>query len=289
MRSELVEAISLIRKGDAASLEKALQMLQRTLFSFGLKLCGQRQDAEDTAQEVLVKALPHLAKLDEPAALSTWLYKAAKNRCWEGRRKVSYRKEVPLEDLMPGDAELAALLAASQDENPETSVLTNEDHERLRQAVLQLPPQYRIVLVLHDMEELDTELVARILNIQSGTVRVNLHRARLMLRRAMVRLRALPPQTPPVEKPRHRREQCGQIFANLSDYLDGELEPENCDKMRRHIEACPTCLVFIKDLKMAIDQCRTLELGSLDDPSPALRRLLTEEYLRLKKKSSQPL
>lgn len=289
MRSELVEATSLIRKGDAESVEKALQLLQRTLFSFGLKLCGQREDAEDTAQEVLVKALPYLAKLDEPAALSTWLYKAAKNRCWEGRRKVSHRKEVPLEDLMPGDAELAALLAARQDEGPETCALTNEDHQRLRQAVLLLPPQYRIVLVLHDMEELDTELIARILNLQSGTVRVHLHRARLVLRKAMVRLRALSPQTPPVEKPTRRREECGEIFANLSDYLDGELEPENCEKMRRHIEACPSCLVFIKDLKMAIDRCRTLEVGYRDDPAPALRRLLTEEYLRLKKKSSRTL
>lgn len=289
MRSELVEAISLLRKGDTASVEKALQLLQATLFSFGLKVCGQREDAEDTAQEVLVKSLPYLAQLENPAALSTWLYKAAKNRCLEGRRKVSRRKEVPLEDLMPDDRELAALLADSQGESPETCALNNEGYRILRSVVLRLPPQYRIVLVLHDMEELDTELIAKILNLQPGTVRVRLHRSRLMVRKTMVRLRTPSPQAPSLEEPAKRREECREIFANLSDYLDGELKPENCDKMRRHIEACPTCLVFIKDLKMAIDRCRTFEAGHQGDPAPALRRLLTEEYLRLTKKSSHTL
>ena len=56
------------------------------------------------------------------------------------------------------------------------------------QAVLQLPPQYRLVLVLHDMEELDTEEVAAVLSLQPGTVRVRLHRARLMLRKELEKL-----------------------------------------------------------------------------------------------------
>ncbi|MGB6872444.1 MAG: sigma factor, partial [Acidobacteriaceae bacterium] len=76
MRPELAEAIALLRSGDESAIERALELLQRTVLSFGVKVCGHREDAEDTAQEVLIKSLPHLAKLDDPRALSAWLYTA---------------------------------------------------------------------------------------------------------------------------------------------------------------------------------------------------------------------
>jgi RNA polymerase sigma-70 factor (ECF subfamily) len=296
VRSELEEAIVLLRKADAASVDRAVELLQRTVFSFGMKVCGHREDAEDTAQEVLVKSLPHLAKLDDPRALSAWLYTAARNRCWQGRRKLSRRKEVALEELMPDGAELSALLAADPGKNPEMQAQSREDHQLLHQAVLRLPPQYRIVLVLHDMEELDTDLVARILSLERGTVRVRLHRARLMVRKEMGSLMRRLPQKPSAAKAsRQRPAECREIFANLSQYLDGELAPENCERMRRHIEACPSCVAFIQDLKRAIDRCRSLDVCPDAEAPPALvaaatlRRLLTEEYLRLVKNSPSPL
>ncbi|MGA7523762.1 MAG: sigma-70 family RNA polymerase sigma factor [Acidobacteriaceae bacterium] len=283
MRKELEEAIRLLRKGDAADIERALGLLQQTVLSFGIKVCGHREDAEDTAQEVLVHALPHLAKLDDPRALSAWLYTAAKNRCWQGRRRATYRNAVALEDLIPDDADLHALLLADPAPNPEREALSRQDHQMLHQAVLALPPQYRIVLVLHDMEEIDTELMAKILSIQPGTVRVRLHRARLLVRQEMARLlnRTAKPKKRQKAKP-HRPEQCLEIFGNLSDYLDGKLAPESCERMRRHIEGCPACVAFIQDLKRAIDRCHALDVSPEGEAQPVLRRLLTEEYLRLK-------
>lgn len=284
MHSDLNEAIVLLRNADPVSTERALQLLQRRLFSFGMKVCGRREDAEDTAQEVLLKSLPHLGKLEDPRALSAWLYTAAKNRCWQRFRKFSHRREVPLEDLPPGNAELNALLQADPAGSPEAQVLRREDHKTIHEAVLHLPPQYRIVLVLHDMEELDTALVAKILSLEPGTVRVRLHRARLMARKELTNSSRRTASSPPEAKPsKPHPAQCREIFANLSDYLDGELAPEGCDRIRRHIEACPTCVAFIQDLKRAIDRCRSLEACPDATAPPALRRLLTEEYLRLVK------
>ena len=283
MRSGLEDAIALLRKGDAASVDQAFRLLQRTVTSFGIKVCGHREDAEDTAQEVLVKALPHLAKLEDPKALSAWLYTAAKNRCWQGRRTASYRRTVALDQLLPDEGELQALLLADPNANPEGDAQRGQDRRMLHEAVLTLPPQYRIVLVLHDMEELDTDLVAKILSIQPGTVRVRLHRARLLVRQAMAKLlehRAAAPKKR--KKPAKQPAQCREIFANLSEYLDGTLEPDNCEQMRRHIEACPACVAFIQDLKRAIDRCRSLEVCPDQETKPILRRLLTDEYLRLK-------
>jgi RNA polymerase sigma-70 factor (ECF subfamily) len=282
MRSDLKEAIVLLRKADPQSVEHALQLLQRTVFSFGMKICGHREDAEDTAQEVLVKSLPYLAKLEDPQALSTWLYTAARNRCWQDRRKASYRRAVALEDLMPNKAELTALLNGDARTNPEIRAQSEEENQALHLAVLRLPRQYRIVLVLHDMEELETDLVAKILSLRRGTVRVRLHRARLMLRKEMSNRRGGFVQVRPSAGSSKRAPgECRSIFANLSEYLDGELAPENCDRMRLHIEACPTCVAFIQELKCAIDRCRSMEMEC--DPAIAshLQTALTREYLRL--------
>ncbi len=262
-----------------------MNILQKTVLSFGIRVCGHREDAEDTAQEVLLNALPHLVKLDDADALSAWLYTAAKNRCWQSRRRASYRRAVPLEDLMPGPAELNRLLADSR-QNPERAAATGEDHRMLHQAVLELPPPLRLVLVLHDMEELETEQVARILALQPGTVRVRLHRARLLLRQEMSRrLRGKLKKPRAGQSPRPRPADCRRIFANLSEYLDDRLEPATCDQMRRHMEACPACVAFIQDLKGAIERCRKLEVSPDAEVPPVLRRLLTEEYLRLIKNS----
>lgn len=286
MRSDLEEAIALLRNRDTASVEQALQLLERRVLAFGMKVCGRREDAEDTAQEVLLKLLPHAAKLQDARALSAWLYIAARNRCWQGLRKNHRRREVSLEDLLPGHAELRALLHADPAANPEMQALRRQDHQQLHEAVLSLPPQYRIVLVLHDMEELDTDLVATILSLKEGTVRIRLHRARLMVRKELAKLRAR--SAPGTRAPKRSKAaatslQCRQIFANLSEYLDGAMAPEGCDRMRRHIEACPTCVAFIQDLKQAIDRCRSLDVCPDAAAPPALRRLLTEEYLRLVK------
>jgi RNA polymerase sigma-70 factor (ECF subfamily) len=283
MRPELQEAIALLQRGDEPSAQRALGLLQHTVLSFGMKVCGHREDAEDTAQEVLFNALPHLARLQDPQALSAWLYTAARNRCWQGRRTATYRKTVALDQLLPNQAEIESLLLADPSATPEDAALRGQDHRMLHRAVLALPPQYRIVLVLHDMEELDTGLVAKILSIQPGTVRVRLHRARLLVRREMARLLERPAAAPRRKKGSAKRSPlCREIFANLSEYLDGKLEAETCDRMRRHIEACPACVAFIEDLKRAIDRCHALEVCADRETKPVLRRLLTEEYLRLK-------
>jgi RNA polymerase sigma-70 factor (ECF subfamily) len=286
MRSNLEESIALLRKGDPPSVERALELLQRAVLSFGIKVCGHREDAEDTAQDVLMRSLPHLSKLQDPRALSVWLYKAAKNRCWEGRRALSRQRTVALGQLLPDGAEVESLLLADSSAGPEEVAVGRQVNYLLRSAILALPSQYRIVLVLHDMEELDSDVVAEILSIKPGTVRVRLHRARLLIRREMARLlRGIPEPDQRRKVARTRSADCRRIFANLSEYLDGRLAPANCESMRKHIEACPSCVAFIEDLKRAIDRCRSLEVVPDGETQPVLRRLLTEEYLRLKNSS----
>lgn len=248
MRADVERAVNLLREKRPDSVERALEMLQRTVFAFSMRVCGHREDAEDTMQDVLIKSMPHLPAFDNPKALAVWLYTVAKNRCLMGRRRSKFapKQELSLDELMPDGAELERLGS----EHPEKSLLRQENSEFVRNAVLKIPPQYRLILVLHDMEELDTGEVARITGLRPGTVRVRLHRARLFLRRELTKAES-------ASHPRRRTQpergaQCKRMFAALSDYLDGELPAENCADIRRHMADCKPCLAFLDDLERTV-------------------------------------
>jgi RNA polymerase sigma-70 factor (ECF subfamily) len=294
MRPELIQATELLHRNTPEAVEEAIGLLQNTVYSFSMKVCGHRQDAEDTMQEVLSGSLGHLAKLQDPQALALWLYTVTRNRCWRMRRKVASAPKhiLSLDELMPDEAELGRLLQDAA-EGPEGNLLHAEQHYLLHQAVLHIPVQLRMVLVLHDMEELTTEQVAQILDLQPGTVRVRLHRARLSVRKEMNRMLEGAPDQPADRKQsrtksRGRRTkggqhptECRELFSNLSEYLDGRVEPRSCEEMRGHIEACPACVAFLRNLRVALDRCRSLEIPCDSAVAPRLRSILTQEYLRL--------
>ena len=294
MRPELTQATKLLRSNTPEAIEEALGLLQNTVYSFSMKVCGHPEDAEDTMQEVLFRSLRHLAKIQDPQALAVWLYTVTRNRCWRMRRKSANapKATVALDELMPDDAELGRLLEDAS-EGPEGNLLHAEQAQVLHRAVLQIPAPLRMVLVLHDMEELTTEQVATILGLQAGTVRVRLHRARLCVRKEMARILdgtvAEQRSATPAKKARktartkdnERPAECRELFANLSEYMDGRVEAPACDQMRIHIEACPACVAFLRELRVAIDRCRSLDIPCDSAVAPRLRSILTQEYLRM--------
>ena len=294
MRPELIQASDLLRRNTPEAVEEAIGLLQNTVYSFSMKVCGHPEDAEDTMQEVLSRSMGHLANIQDPQALAVWLYTVTRNRCWRMRRKAASapRHMLSLDDLMPDEAELGRLLQDAG-ESPENNLIHAEQHHLLHQSVLRIPVQLRIVLVLHDMEELKTEQVAQILGLQPGTVRVRLHRARLFVRKEMSEMLDGASQHPEKRLPTGKKSkggranggkrptECRELFSNLSDYLDGRVDPLTCEEMRVHIEACPACVAFLRDLRGAIDRCRTLEIPCDVAVAPRLRSILTQEYLRL--------
>lgn len=282
MRSALVQASELLRKNTPEAIEQAIGLLHSTVFSFSMKMCGHRQDAEDTAQEVLFRSLKHLGKLEGPGALTAWLYTVARNRCHRMRRSPLERNgnKLSLDELIPDDEELKVLLESQQ--SPEATAIQGEQHDLLHQAVLQLPTSLRMVLVLHDMEELTTEQIAPVLDLQVGTVRVRLHRARLAVRKEMsVLLKKSAKPTKGKQRPTVRPPECRELFAHLSEYLDDRIEPRTCEQMRSHIEKCPACVAFLQDLRSAIDRCRSFDLACDPDVAQRMRALMMREYRRL--------
>jgi RNA polymerase sigma-70 factor (ECF subfamily) len=285
MRPEIEQAVQLIQRKDPKSLDEALELLQNTVFSFSMKVCGQRQDAEDTMQEVLLKSVPSLSKFDNPRALMVWLYKVAKTRCLMSRRKSKFapREALSLDELMPDRRELEKLSGGTES-TPETAFARREEAKRLRDAVQKLPPDYRLILVLHDMEELSDADIAEITGLRAGTIRVRLHRARLFVRKELDRqnIPGVPRQAAKnvastQAQPRDRR--CKEMFAELSNYLDDALDDSLCDELEKHMNGCDPCQAFIASLEKSIEQCRIATNEAPDARVAAkLRRELLAEY-----------
>lgn len=264
---ELQRAFAELQAGGPAGAERALALLHDTAFRFSMRVCGHREDAEDNAQETLLRTTPVLAKMTSPQALAVWLYKVARTRCLMSRRRSRFapQAELSLEVLMPEPGELERLLAA-RDADPERRAIVAESAARLRRALDQLPPDYRMVLVLHDMEELGTAEIAQVTGLKPGAVRVRLHRARLFLRRELAgeqrRRRGRPPQ---------RKRRCRELFAALSEYVDQQLAPGMCRKLEAHLADCKPCEAFLESLFHTVEQCRRYD--------PAGRRTCGEKVL----------
>jgi len=250
-----------------------------------MKVCGQRQDAEDTMQEVLLKSVQSLPKFGSPRALMVWLYKVAKTRCLMSRRKSKFAPShaLSLDELMPDRIEVELLSAKAQG-TPETVLAQGERARHLREAVQKLPPDYRIILVLHDMEELSDGEIAEITGLRAGTIRVRLHRARLFVRKELMRQeqhRGRKFLTKHAGSggapPRERR--CKEMFAELSDYLDEELDDSLCSELEKHMEGCEPCKAFLASLRETIESCRkTASEAPEANAATSLRRTILAKY-----------
>lgn len=276
MRPEIEQAAELIRRGE---VEGALPLLRGTVFSFSMKVCGHREDAEDTTQDVLIKSLRHLQDIVEPKALAVWLYKVTRNRCWMSRRRSKFapQQTLSLDELMPDSDELASL-TSYPDHGPELQALTKHEAERVHQAVLRIPPQYRLILVLHDMEDLSTDEVAQVTGLREGTVRVRLHRARLFVRRELTKRSTAKPRK---RGRKHNPIECKRMFAGLSDYIDRRVDDLSCERIQKHLADCPPCVAFVNDLSRAIERCRSLDIPCDSRTSARLQTILLQELERL--------
>lgn len=284
MRSDVEQAVHLLKRGDVDALEKALELLQTSVFSFSMRVCGQQEDAEDTMQEVLIKSLPYLPKFTNSKALAVWLYKVARNSCLLSRRKSKFapKVEMSLEELMPKGEELEAFDLGTRD-SPEWAAIRGQQDKRVREAIRSLPPHYRIVIVLRDMEGLTDDEVAEITGLRPGTVHVRLHRARLFVRKELAKL-----NSPIKSSVTHKKAKslsstghCKKMFSGLLDYLDGQLDDFSCLEMETHLNACEPCKEFLRSFETTISSCRN---ASAEYPDPikaaTLRRQLLAAYSR---------
>jgi RNA polymerase sigma-70 factor (ECF subfamily) len=177
--AELLEAI---RKDAPGAFEAFVDRYGGRILAFGMRVCGEREDARDVLQDTLFQAYRRLRQLEHPEALRSWLYRVAANACLMRRRRGGYAtdREVSLDDLRPESVRPTEIPDPSA--LPDAVAARRELQERLAGAVSDLPASLRIVLVMRDMEQLSTAEVAEALGIGEPAVKMRLHRARLKVR-----------------------------------------------------------------------------------------------------------
>lgn len=176
----LLEAI---RRDDPRAFDAFAEQWGRRLMAFGLRMCGQREDAEDVFQETLLKAYRGLRDLREPAALRTWLFRVVANQCLMMRRKENPAREIALDDLKPpGSPDGPPSELRDRAAGPLQTAERSELRRTVTAVLAALPPDTRIVLLLRDLEGLTTAETAEVLGIGLSAVKMRLLRARAAVR-----------------------------------------------------------------------------------------------------------
>ena len=162
--------------GDAGAFTTLVQRHERRVYHLALRMTGREEDARDATQDAFLTALRKLSSYRGEAAFTTWMHRVTVNACYDLLRK---RQRQPVLDR--GDEDHARPEPVPMPDHADDASLSID----VRRALLQVPEDFRVVMLLHDVQDLPQEEVAEILGIAVGTVKSRLHRGRVALARAM--------------------------------------------------------------------------------------------------------
>jgi len=185
--SDSAALLSRIRADLPGAFDEFVARFAGPIYAFGMKFCGEREDARDVLQDTLLQAYRSLRDLEHAEAMTSWLYRVAANACLMKRRKGKFEpeREISLEELLPGPGDDARVQIPDPASLPYDDAVRAETKARVQKAIGDLPAAYRIVLVMRDMEQLKTQEVAAALGLEISAVKMRLHRARLMIRKTL--------------------------------------------------------------------------------------------------------
>jgi RNA polymerase sigma-70 factor (ECF subfamily) len=170
--------------GDGEAIGDLADRYAGALYSFGVRMCGNSQDAQDLVQDTFLNVIRYLQGFRGETKLKNWLYRLASSACIKKRRgKNRPDRELPLENAARAghDADREPEIP-DWSKNPVSELLNDELREHLNQAIKKLPQKYRLVFNLRDLEGFNTQEVSDMLDLTPQTVKTRLHRARAFLR-----------------------------------------------------------------------------------------------------------
>jgi len=162
---------------DKEAFEELIRRHQQRVFAVAGGILRKREDVEDIAQQVFVKAYFALKRFDQRAAFSTWLYKITVNECWDLLRKKKVRPLVYESDLSEEQARQVLSSAEKESGGPDISERL-EARQRVERLLVGLEDRDRLMLILKEVEGFSIEEIAEVLDLNANTVKVRLFRAR---------------------------------------------------------------------------------------------------------------
>lgn len=181
------DLLARLRAGDDRAYERLVVEQGGRLLAVARRFLRNEEDARDCLQECFVQAFRALPRFEGHSKLSTWLHRIVVNAALMKLRSRRARPEEPIEPLLPSFQEDGHSTVTYRDWSPSAEELLEraEVRDLVRAAIDRLPDSYRTVLVLRDLEELDTAEVAELLGVTANAVKIRLHRARQALRQLL--------------------------------------------------------------------------------------------------------
>lgn len=239
--------LSAARAGQRAAIETLLERYQDRVFGFGLRMCGDAEDAKDVLQDTLLAASRTVGDFRGDSSVSTWLFTIARSFCIKKRRRSKFAAAGSL------SLEHEAPVVPAPISAPDELAARGELRRALASALGELEPSSREVLILRDMEGLTAPEVAAATGVSVDAVKSRLHRARATLR---ARLATLLGEVAPA-----RAKGCPDVLTAFSKQLEGDLDPGRCAELQQHVDGCPTCRATCDSLKRTLAVCASAPPG----------------------------
>lgn len=168
------------QQGDADAFEQLVAPYEQKIYALCLRLLAHREDAQDAAQETMLRLYRALVSYRGEAQLGTFIYRVTANTCMDALRRRNVRACESLEAL-----DDVGVVPVDDSPGPEETILRAEESERLSRAIDALSDEMRLPLVLREIHALSYEEVAQTLGLEMGTVKSRIHRAREKLARML--------------------------------------------------------------------------------------------------------
>lgn len=169
------------KNGDTKAFEELIRRTQTNIYNLGLRLLGNKEDAADLLQETYIKAYENLDRFEGRSSFSTWLYRIATNNALMKLRKEKGKK-ISIDELKKAGEKTFKTEISDWTDSPSNYFRSEELKDVLQKAIDSLPPKYKSVFILHDVEGLPLAEVAAILSLSVPAVKTRVHRSRMFLR-----------------------------------------------------------------------------------------------------------
>ncbi|OQY28035.1 MAG: hypothetical protein B6244_08830 [Candidatus Cloacimonetes bacterium 4572_55] len=179
---DTMELILKTQRGELGAFEELVRRYEKMVYSLAFQMLNNHDDADDVLQDAFVKVYKSLINLKNPSAFLTWLHRIVVNLSIDFARKKNrwvelHEQAEELDDDMP--------LISLWPTNPELIYKNRKLMELVQEAVMELPPRQRAVIILHEVKGYSKKEIGRILKCPQGTVRSNLHYAREKLKKRL--------------------------------------------------------------------------------------------------------
>ena len=164
-------------RGDAAAFNHLMEQHERRMYAVALRMCGNREDAQDCLQEAMLRVYRAIGGFKGQSSFSTWVYRITMNTCLDELRRKKNRQNTSLDNLLD-----LGWSPADESNAPEKQAMRSELRRNLNRAIQELPEEMRSAVVLRDIQGFSYDEIARMLEINVGTIKSRISRGREKLR-----------------------------------------------------------------------------------------------------------